>query len=93
MNSLIQADIFFFITSIFIVILTVVLAIGGYYFVRAMKNFHRISDILRNYTEDTEDELRDIGEHIQESPIFTFIFGRRKTSKSTSKKTRDARHP
>ncbi len=82
MNSLIHADIFFFITAIFVVVLTVILLIGGYYLIKGLRNFYAISEIVKNYAEDTEDELRDIGEHIRNSPIFTFIFGKRKNKKT-----------
>jgi uncharacterized membrane protein len=81
MNSLIQADIFFFITSIFVVVLTIVLIIGGYYLIKSLRNFYHISELVKNYAKDTDDELRDIGEHIRNSPIFRFIFGKRKNKK------------
>ncbi len=81
MNSLIQANIFFFITSIFVIILTFILILGGYYLIKALKNFYTISEIVKNYAQNTEDELQDISKHIRQSAIFTFIFGKKNRKK------------
>ena len=37
--------------------------------------------MLRNYAEDTDTGLRDLGEQIRKSPLFTFIFGKEKNKK------------
>jgi hypothetical protein len=47
-----------------------------------MKNFSHISDTLRKAVDNTDQELRDMSEHVRESPIFTFIFGKRKKEKA-----------
>ena len=81
MESFLKADIFFFISSISVIIITLIFLIAGIYFIKMIRNFYKISSSLRKYTKDTEEELRDIGSHIRQSPIFTFIFGKEKRKK------------
>jgi len=81
MESILRSDIFFFITSISVIVITIVLLVAGVYFIKILINFHKISAILRNYVENTETELKDIGHHIRQSPLFTFFFGKEKTKR------------
>ena len=87
MESIIKSDIFFFITSISVIIITIVLLVAGFYFIKMLRNFYKISTILKNYTEDTEGELRDMGYHIRNSPLFTFIFGKERVKRETEKRS------
>ena len=77
MDTLIKADVFFFITSIFVIVLTVVLVVASVYIIRALKNFADISDLLRDTVEQTHGELADMVQYVEESPAFSFLFGRR----------------
>jgi hypothetical protein len=81
MESIIRADIFFFISSISTIIITIVFLIVGFYFIKIMINFYKISKILRSTTENVESGLKEMGEHIRQSPLFTFFFGKEKKSK------------
>lgn len=88
MESILKSDIFFFITSISVVVIMIVLLIAGFYFIKMLRNFYKISAILKNYTEDTENEMRDIGFHIKNSPLFTFIFGKEKVKREPEKRSK-----
>ncbi|MCX6754533.1 MAG: hypothetical protein NTU81_01755 [Candidatus Nomurabacteria bacterium] len=81
MESILRSDIFFFITSISVIIITIFLLVALFYFIKMLINFYKISVILRKYTEATDNGLRDIGSHIRQSPLFTFIFGKEKIKK------------
>lgn len=85
MESIIQSDIFFFITSISVIIFTVFFIIIGFYLVKIMKNFSRISEVLKDTVDDADKEIREIGEHVRESAIFSFIFGKKKTKRTNKK--------
>jgi uncharacterized membrane protein len=78
MESVLKSDIFFFISSISVVVLTLFLLVALFYFIKILRNFYKISKILKNYTISTEKELHELGQHIRQSPIFTFIFGKEK---------------
>lgn len=81
MESVLKADIFFFISSISVITISVFAVTALVYFIKILRNFNKISKILRNYSENTEASLRDLGEQIRKSPLFTFIFGKEKTKK------------
>jgi len=81
MEPILKSEIFFFISSIFVAVFTVVFVIFGFYLIRTMKNFSEISDKLKDTVNSTEKELRDMSMHVRESPIFNFIFGKRKNRK------------
>ena len=57
MKNIIHADIFFFITSIFVVILTICLIIAMYYVARILRDMKHIS---RNVSEEGDKILDDI---------------------------------
>lgn len=81
-----QSNIFFLITSIFVVVLTILSAVGGFYIVRILRNLSRLTDKMKNVADDTEEELRDFLARIRESRIFNFLFPHR-PKKNSSKKT------
>lgn len=85
MESILKSDIFFFITSISVVIITLVILVASFYFIKMLRNFYKISNILKNYTEKTEGELKDIAQHVKQSPLFTFIFGKEKVKKESER--------
>lgn len=85
MESFLKMDIFFFITSIAVVLCTIVFIIVGYYVIKTMKNVSEISDKLKQGVNDADTELREMSEHIRESAIFSFIFGKKKTKKLKKK--------
>lgn len=81
MESILRSDIFFFVTSISVIIITVFLLIALFYFIRLVRNFYKISKTLRKFADGTEEELRGLGKEIRHSPLFTFIFGKERTKK------------
>lgn len=90
MESILRSDIFFFITSISVIVISAFLLVALFYFIKMLKNFYKISTTLKNLTDSTESELRDMGQHVRQSPLFTFIFGKEKIKKEperSSKKT------
>ncbi|MFA6397939.1 MAG: hypothetical protein WDK96_03820 [Candidatus Paceibacterota bacterium] len=88
MESILKADIFFFISSISVVIITLVLLVAGFYFIKIIRNFYKISNILKDYTENANKELRDMGDHVRNSSLFTFLFGREKKKSEQDKRSK-----
>ena len=85
MESIVHADIFFFIASIAVAVSIIFFVIIGFYLVKIMRNFSHISETLKEGVDTAGDELREMSEHVRESPIFSFIFGRKKTKKHIKK--------
>jgi len=81
MESVLKSDIFFFISSISVIVISAIIVVVLIYFLKILRNFYKISKILRNYSESAEAGLRDLGEQFRKSPLFTFIFGKEKPKK------------
>lgn len=81
MESILKADIFFFISSIATILITIVFLVALFYFIKIMRNFYKISEILKNATENAESGLEEMALHVRQSPLFTFFFGKEKKSK------------
>lgn len=88
MESILKSDIFFFITSISVVVISLFLLVALFYFIKILRNFHKISKVLRELSESADMELRDMGHHIRQSRLFTFLFGKEKPNKDTEKNHR-----
>ena len=88
MESILKSDIFFFITSMSVVVITLFLIVALFYFIKIMRNFYKISEILKNYTESTDLELKAMGQHIRQSRLFTFLFGKEKIKKEPERSSK-----
>lgn len=84
MEPIVQSDIFFFITSISVGVFTLFLIIAGFHMVKILRNFSQISETLKNRVNAVDADLGDISEHIRESAVFSFLFGKKR--KTTHKK-------
>jgi len=78
MESVLKSDIFFFITSISVCIITVVLLIAGYYIIRILKNIEDITKKIRKTVSAAESDIGEIGERITKSSLFSFFFGKKR---------------
>lgn len=81
MESVLKSDVFFFISSIAVIIFTVVFIIVGFYFIKMMRNFSQISERLKETVKGATSSLEEVGDSIKESPVFTFFFGKKKKSR------------
>ena len=85
MESILKADIFFFITTIFVSIVAIITIVAGVYFILVVRNFYKISKILKAYAESADTNLRELGEQIRHSKLFTFLFGKKKVRREKEK--------
>ncbi len=58
MNSLIHADIFFFVTTIVVVLVGIVIAVSAVYAIRILKD---VSDVVRKVRDEADRVTADIG--------------------------------
>ena len=84
MESLMKADIFFFITAVAVVVLTVFVAIALYYIIQILANFRKISDIMRGGAENVEESIKEVSENLANNPFIKMFFSRK-----TAKKKRE----
>jgi len=81
MESILKSEIFFFISSLSIIIITIIFVIIGFYLIKTMKNFSIISEKLKKTVSGATASLEEIGDNIKDSPLFVFFFGKKKTNK------------
>jgi hypothetical protein len=83
MDTLMKADIFFFVATIASIVLTILTAIALYYIIKAGKNLYAISRILQNNFKDSEEFALELKERLESNFLFKFFFppARKKTRK------------
>jgi uncharacterized protein YoxC len=81
MNTLLQTQIFFFISSVGFVFLWILVAIFLFYLIRAMKTFSRIMDRIEKDMNNLSDNAKDLFADLRDSVVFNFLFGKKKKHK------------
>ncbi len=86
METLIKADIFFFISSIASVVLTVLFSILLFYFIKAGRNLYLISEKLQAHFKESEEFVLDLKERLEDNIVFRLFFPPARNRKQTAKK-------
>ncbi|MDP2930733.1 MAG: hypothetical protein Q8N56_04000 [bacterium] len=74
MDSLIKADIFFFISSVATVILAVLASVFLFYFIKAGKNLYMISEALKGGFKDSEEFVAELKDRLEGNMVFRLFF-------------------
>ncbi len=74
MEPLIKADIFFFIASIAMVVLAVLVSILLFYLIKAGKNLHLLSEALKGDFKDSEEFVAELKERLENNLVFRLFF-------------------
>ena len=69
MRTLIHADIFFFITSIFVIILTLILGVAGAYLVLILRDMKEISRKVKIEGGEIIEDVKELRERIEEEGV------------------------
>ncbi len=85
MDTLMKADIFFFISSISAVVLTIFAIIALYYLIRVLRDFSEISDTLKRGVDKASGHLDDLVDMLMSNALFRFFFGKKRTRKNSKK--------
>lgn len=83
MDTVLQADIFFFISTIAVVIFSVLLLVAIYYLRETLQNFRDISRTLKNGVNSASEKVGDAFSDVEDSAVYQFIFGKKKKSKKS----------
>jgi len=67
-------DVFFFITAIESVILTVLIAIVLYYFIKAGRSLSRITDMLEDGVKDSAEFVSELKDRLENNFLFRLFF-------------------
>lgn len=86
METLIKADIFFFISSIATVVLTVLFSMALFYFIKAGRNLYLISEKMQNHFAESEEFVLDLKERLEDNMIFRMFFSPARSKRRNAKK-------
>ena len=87
-NTLIHADIFFFITSIAVVMTIVIMLVISFYLIPTLRNFRDVSRTLKRGVDKAEESIENVYGRVEDSPIYRFVFGRSKKKHNNNNKTK-----
>ncbi len=78
MTTIMQSEVFFFISSIGFIVLFTLLAVLLFYAVRSLRTWDRILNKLENNIGTMGDTAKDMLEDVRDSTMFRFLVGRKK---------------
>jgi hypothetical protein len=73
-ETLLKADIFFFISSLSTIVLTIFVCVLLFYLNRAAKNLHKILEGLKSNFEDSEEFVGELRERLENNLVFRMFF-------------------
>lgn len=87
MDTIYQANIFFFISSVGFIIFFTLIAIALIQLIRLLKNVNAMAEKVEGNIETISEEAKDMVLEFRDSPVMGFLFGRRrkKTAKAKEK--------
>lgn len=74
MESLVKMDIFFFISSVSTVVLTVLASILLFYLIKAGRSLSIISETLKEGLKGSEEFVVDLKERLEDNIVFRILF-------------------
>jgi heme/copper-type cytochrome/quinol oxidase subunit 2 len=83
MDTLIQANIFFFISSIATVIFIILISIALFYTIGILKNVREMTENIKGVVDTASTEAKEMIDQIRRSWIFNFVFSKKKSKKET----------
>lgn len=78
MNTLLQSEVFFFISSVGFVILGVFVAVFLFYLIRATNTFSRILERAEEDIDSMGDITKEMLEDVRDSAVFGFLFRKKR---------------
>ena len=78
MNTLLQSQVFFFISSVGFVLLWILVVIFLFYLIRATNTFSRIMESVEKDINNIGDTTKEMLNDIRESVVFNFLFKKKK---------------
>lgn len=92
MNSLIKADIFFFISSIATIVLAVLVSVLLIYLIKAGKNLYMLSEALKGSFKESEEFVAELKERLEGNMVFRFFFPLPRRKKQAEAKDADTKN-
>lgn len=74
MNTLIHADIFFFVTTIAVVLIASLFIVVIIYIVRILSDFRYISGVVRKETDLLAEDIEEIRDEVKRKGVFSGLY-------------------
>jgi len=74
METLIKADIFFFISSITTIVIAILASVLLYYLIKAGKNLSALSEALKDNFRESGEYVSELKDRLEENIIFRLLF-------------------
>lgn len=87
MESLIHADIFFFLTSIAIIVAIIILVLAGWYLVQTLRNVRDISYKLNRVAGVAEEDFHHVHARFKDTWLGAMLFGKKEKPRSKKRST------
>ena len=78
MDTLLQSQVFFFISSIGFVVLWIFIIILLFYLIRVTNTFSKIIDKVEKDVDSIGDTTKEMLEEVRDSTVFNFLFRKKK---------------
>lgn len=85
MDTIIHADIFFFISSIGFVFFFILIFVTLFYLIRLLRSANKMAEKVEANIETISDEAKDLVLDFRDSPLVGFLFGKRKSRNARKK--------
>ena len=86
METVLKADIFFFIASVAIIILTLLFSVLLFYLILAGRILYKLAARLKSGFRESEEFISELKERLENNPVFNFFFpSSRKRQRSNAK--------
>ena len=82
MDTLLKADIFFFITSIAVVVVLIIFVFMGFYLVQTLRNIRDISNKLKRAADLVEGDFETAYDQMKDMWPLKFFFRKKKKTRS-----------
>lgn len=82
MENLLQSEIFFFISSLSFILLTILLSIAVIYIISILRDFKSISRKIKSGADYAGEHVEELAKNLEDSAIYKFIFGKKRKAKS-----------
>lgn len=87
METLLKADIFFFVTTVAVIAVTICLVYAGYYLIRILRNVEEISEEVKEEAGQVREDIGELRTNIREEGLkvkhftnfFSSVSGKHKT--------------
>lgn len=91
MDTLLHADVFFFVTTIAVILIATVIVIAFIYIIQILKNLRDVSRVFKKGTDKAGESIEAIINLIINNKIFQMFFGKKtpRTKRKTNKKNEE----